>query len=102
MIDSYAWFSIIGRSAALILMLSVFYRQYLLLRVKSDVQGIKYLLMSLVAIVILNHIWTIGTNFYRGEDGNLQTNVRHLSLTFNTISVLASGIGWHILYRRDK
>lgn len=102
MVDSYAWFSIIGLTIALIIMINVFYRQYLLTKTKSNVQSIKYVLMFLVAIILFNHAWSIITNFYRGEDGNLETNVRHLSDLFNTISALATAVGWRILYHKDK
>lgn len=101
MIDNYAWTSIFLRVVTLTIMVLVGYKQFLLLRTKSDVQGIKYLLMFLVAVILFNQMWSLLINFYRGEDGNLMTNVRHLSMIFNATSGLASAIGWHVLYKDD-
>lgn len=101
MIDSFAWASIILRGFALVILALVVYRQWQLFKIKSSEPWVKYTLMFLVVLVIANQLFTIGTNFYRGEDGNLLRDIRHISQVFNASSALASAIGWYLLYYHD-
>lgn len=101
MIDNYAWASIICRTIAFAILVKIFIRQLKLLGLNSGERWVKHILIALVVIVIANQSFTIVTNFFRANDGNLMHNVRHLSQVFNAISALASAIGWYLLYYRD-
>jgi heme A synthase len=102
MIDGYALVSILLRLVAVVLITGVLYRQIRLLRPKSRLQWLKRLLILLVSIMLFNGLFTIMTNFFRQDDGNLKVTIRHISSVLNATSSVCSALILSIIYRKRK
>lgn len=102
MIDNYAKVSILIRGITAFILILILIKQIKLLSRNIRDQWIKYVLMTLVMLVLANTLWSLFINFYRGDDGNLVQKARHYSLIFNSMSGLLSAIGWAILYKNDS
>lgn len=101
MIDNYAWFSIVVRAITLIISLFVLNRILNLTKKVTRDQWIKYVLTILIVIVLFNAGFSLISNFFRQDDGNLRQHIRHMSLVVTSVSGLASSIGWYVLLRKD-
>lgn len=97
MIDNYAIITIIIRAIAIGLLVVVLKRQIELIK-SPTLLRFKILLMTLVAIILFGNVFSILTNLFRQPDGNLYENVRHISMVWNSISALSSGIILNMLY----
>lgn len=99
MIDSYAIFSIVVRIIASLFLLMVFRKQISLWnRNGGALRKFKILLMAGVAILFTANVFSIIVNFYRGQDGNLIEDVRHINQVFNATSALAIAYVMYLIY----
>lgn len=100
MVDNYAKATVFIRVIAIILLLAVLYQQHRELsnRKDSNIHALKWLLLSLVAVIIGGNIISIVVNSFRRPDGNLITTVRHISMVWNAVSAIATGVILNLIY----
>lgn len=99
MIDNYAWFGIAVRTITLFVLVAVAFKQYQQFSYKSEVQGLKTLLLATTSLMMLGAISAILVNFYRADDGNLMDHARHISTVINSLTDLSMAVVLYLIYR---
>lgn len=99
MIDHYAQLSIILRGVAAIILLNVLMKQlYLYMLHSPSLQRYRRYLILTVVILIAANCFSFFANLFRQPDGNLVTNVRHISQVFNSVGTLLVAIFFYLIY----
>lgn len=101
MSDNYNTASIVLHILALIPLTIVFIKHWRLMGGKNY-RYTKMILFVIIAFSISNNLFTVISNFYRGEDGNLLDWMRKTSQMFNAMSAFGQAWGWYLLYRDGK
>lgn len=96
--DAYNYFSIACRIIALLLLAYVAGIQMSELQ-SRELFKLKQLLLGLIIIIIFGNVLALTINFFRAADGNLLTNVRHISQVFNGIAAVATGTLLTLIYK---
>lgn len=99
MIDNYAWFGIAVRVITLFVLAAVAVKQYQQFSYKSEVQGLKTLLLTTTSLMILASLLSIIVNLFRGDDGNLLETARHIYTVVNSLADLSVAVVLYLIYR---
>lgn len=92
------WFivsTILARILAIVLLVAVIIKQKEALK-SPDLHWLKMLLTFLVLIILFGNLFTIFLNIFRQSDGNLYVQARRVSMVWNSVSAVCTGV---ILYK---
>lgn len=99
MVDNYSKLGVIIRLIAAVFLFLVLIQQAAQFKERTTLQGLKYLLFVAVAALFAGNIFAIFVNFFRGTDGNLIDNARHIGTIFNSVATLLIAITLYLSYK---
>lgn len=99
MVDNYAIYGIIIRSFALVVLILVVRMQIAQFSQKSELDGLKKLLLATTSLLIAGNLMAIFVNLLRQSDGNLIEEARHVSTIFNSTATLMVAIALYLIYK---
>jgi len=99
MLDNYAIYGIALRSVALVIFILVIKMQLEQFKEKSNIEGLKKLLLATTILLIAGNVTAILVNFLRQSDGNLIEEARHVSTVFNATATLMISIALYLIYK---
>lgn len=97
MIDNYAIFSIFTRLLAEVIFVVLVIQQLQVLFSRGKTKYLQVVLLIALVMLALGNGFSLGLNFFRQEDGNLQEAARHAGMVLNGLATLGAAIALYLI-----